>query len=47
MAYYFFTELDRLNDQNTAGNGEANGPTTAAGKDRFKVTMCIRKKFIQ
>ncbi|MDP3929839.1 MAG: hypothetical protein Q8R57_12520, partial [Bacteroidota bacterium] len=39
MAYYFFTEIDKLNDQNAAGNGEAYGPTTAVGgKDRFRVT---------
>ena len=39
MAYYFFTELDKLNDQNTNGNGEAYGPTSVAnGKDRFRVT---------
>ncbi len=39
MAYYFFTELDKLNNQNTSGNGEAYGPTSAAsGKDRFRIT---------
>ncbi len=48
MAYYFFTELDKLNDQNTAYNGDAYGPMTAAsGKDRFRVTMCMRKKINQ
>ena len=39
MAYYFFTELDKLNNQNTSGNGEAYGPMSVAnGKDRFRVT---------
>ncbi|MDP3929658.1 MAG: hypothetical protein Q8R57_11600 [Bacteroidota bacterium] len=39
MAYYFFTEIDKLNDQNAAGNGEAYGPTAATGgKDRFRIT---------
>ena len=39
MAFYFFAELDKLNNQNTSGNGEAYGPISAAsGKDRFRVT---------
>ena len=39
MAFYFFTELDKLNNQNTSGNGEAYGPISAANsKDRFRVT---------
>jgi hypothetical protein len=39
MAYYFFTELDKLNNQNTSGNGEAYGPMSVANsKDRFRVT---------
>ncbi|MBU3662994.1 MAG: hypothetical protein FGM41_07330 [Bacteroidetes bacterium] len=43
MAFYFFTELDKLNDQSTISNGEAYGPTSAAvGMDRFRVT-CTHK----